>query len=65
MDGIAATAVLRESIPQSSVILLTIYDNVSTRSRAQVAGAAAFVHKSGDIEGLLATIRHAAEQKKN
>ncbi len=63
MDGIAATAVLRKSAPQSAVVLLTIYDNVSTRARAHSAGAAAFVHKSGEIELLLAAIRQAAEQR--
>ena len=62
MDGIAATAVLRKSAPQSAVVLLTIYDNVSTRARAHAAGAAAFVHKSGDIDILLAAIRQTAEQ---
>ena len=40
------------------------YDDVATRARAQVAGAAAFVHKSGEIEVLIATIRRAAEQDK-
>ncbi len=65
MDGIAATAVLHKTAPQSAVVLLTIYDNVSTRARAQVAGAVAFVHKSGDIVSLLATIHHVAEQRKS
>lgn len=63
MDGIAATTILRKSAPQSMVVLLTIYDDLTTRSRALSAGAAAFVHKSGEIEILLATIRQTAEQK--
>ncbi len=64
MDGITATLAMRASIPQSAVVMLSIYDDVSTRARAQAAGAAAFVNKSGAIEVLLATIRQAAEQAK-
>lgn len=63
MDGIAATAVMRASTPQSAVVMLSISDDVSTRARAHAAGAAAFVHKSGAIEVLLATIRQAAQHR--
>src|SRR5437868_12969831 len=58
MDGIEASAVMRASTPQSAVVMLSIYDDVSTR--AHTAGAAAFVNKSGAIEVLVATIRQAA-----
>ncbi len=64
MDGIEATAVLRASTPQSAVVMLSISDDVSTRTRAHAAGAAAFVHKSGAIEVLVAAIRQAAEHRK-
>src|ERR1700687_3195490 len=47
MDGITATFEMRASSPQSAVVMLSICDDVSTRARAQAAGAAAFVHKSG------------------
>ncbi len=60
MDGITATALMRTNIPQSAVVLLSIYDDVSNRARAQAAGAAAFLNKSGAIEVLLSTIRQAA-----
>jgi DNA-binding NarL/FixJ family response regulator len=63
MDGIAATAVMRASTPQSAVVMLSISDDVSTRVRAHAAGAAAFVHKSGAIEVLIATIRQAAQHR--
>jgi DNA-binding NarL/FixJ family response regulator len=63
MDGIAATAEMRASTPQSAVVMLSISDDVSTRARAQAAGAAAFVHKSGAIELLVATIRQAAQHR--
>jgi DNA-binding NarL/FixJ family response regulator len=50
--------------PQSAVIMLSIYEDVSTRARAHAAGAAAFVTKSGAVEVLVATIRQAAEHRK-
>ena len=64
MDGIAATLAIRASIPRSAVVMLSIYDDVSTRARAHAVGAAAFVNKSGAIEVLLATIRQAAQHRK-
>lgn len=64
MDGISATSVMRTSFPQSAVVMLSIYDDGSTRARAYAAGAAAFVNKSGAIEVLLAAIRQAAEYRK-
>lgn len=64
MDGIAAAAMIHVGSPQSAVVMLSIHDDVSTRERTQAAGAAAFVNKNGAIEGLVATIRQAAEQRK-
>jgi len=62
MDGISATAAMREGTPQTAVVMLSIHDDASTRARARMAGAAAFVSKSGEIEVLIATIRLVAEQ---
>ncbi len=64
MDGISATAMIRTSTPHSAVVVLSLYDDASTREQAYAAGAAAFVNKNGEIEALIATIRQAAEQKK-
>ncbi len=61
MDGIATTSVIRASIPQSAVVMLSIYDDVHTRARAKAAGAAGFVEKRGAIETLLAMIRQTAK----
>lgn len=57
MDGIAATAALRALAPQSSVVLLSLYDDVVTRARGQAAGALAFVQKQGTMDALLTAIR--------
>jgi DNA-binding NarL/FixJ family response regulator len=62
MDGIAATAALRRVVPQSAVVILSIYDDAQTRRRAQAAGAVAFVEKRGATDSLLAAIRQAAGQ---
>jgi DNA-binding NarL/FixJ family response regulator len=61
MDGITTTAAMRASSPQSAVVMMSIHDDVHTRARAQAAGAAAFVEKSGTLEVLLATIRQIVE----
>jgi DNA-binding NarL/FixJ family response regulator len=60
MDGISATAALRSVVPQSAVVILTLYDDAATRTRAQEAGAAAFVAKHRMEETLLAEIRRVA-----
>ena len=62
MDGIAATTALRRAVPQSTVVILSIYDDAQTRGRAQAAGAVAFVEKRGATDALLAAIRLAAAQ---
>lgn len=61
MDGITTAEILRSNIPQSAVVMLSIYDDIHTRARAQAAGAAGFVEKRGAIEALLTTIRQTAK----
>ena len=60
MDGIATAEALREVAPQVRVVILTIYDDVASRARAQAAGVAAFVAKHDSVEALLAAIRKVA-----
>jgi DNA-binding NarL/FixJ family response regulator len=61
MDGITTTTALRANTPQSAVVMMSIHDDAHTRARAEAAGAAAFVEKSGTLEVLLATIRQIVE----
>jgi DNA-binding NarL/FixJ family response regulator len=61
MDGIETTTVLRATVTQSTVVILSIHDDQPTRARAQAAGAVAFVEKRGRTEELLAAIRQAAQ----
>ncbi|HZU03057.1 MAG TPA: response regulator transcription factor [Ktedonobacteraceae bacterium] len=63
MDGITTTAALRTTVPQSAVVILSIHDDVLTRTRAQTAGAMAFVEKSGTTEALIVAIRQVAHQR--
>lgn len=63
MDGITTTATLRTTVPQSAVVMLSIHDDVLTRTHARVAGAVAFVEKCGTTEALLTAIRQAAQQR--
>ena len=63
MDGISTTAVLHTTVPQSAVVILSIHDDVLTRTRAQAAGAMAFVEKCGTTEVLITAIRRAAQQR--
>jgi DNA-binding NarL/FixJ family response regulator len=62
MDGIEATATLRRVVPQSAIVILSIYNDAQTRERAQAAGAVAFVEKRGVTDSLLSAIRLAAVQ---
>lgn len=61
MDGIEATAALRQAVSASTVVILSIHDDAQTRRRAQAAGAVAFVEKHGATDSLLAAIRQAAQ----
>ncbi len=60
MDGIMTTEVLHAIMPQITVVLLSLYDDVHTRDRAREAGAAAFVSKQAGDKALLTAIRQAA-----
>lgn len=51
---------LRASQSNCPILLLTLYDNVRLRARAEAAGAAAFVSKHDAIDVLLRTIRDKA-----
>jgi len=55
MDGIEATRQLAILVPRAAVVVLSIHDDPATR--AQAAGAAAFVGKYGGIEPLLEVLR--------
>jgi DNA-binding NarL/FixJ family response regulator len=61
MDGIAATTLIRESIPACAVVMLSMHDGVADRLRAKAAGACAFVAKHDADRRLVEAIRQAAD----
>ena len=63
MDGISAVRTLRAVAPESAVVILSLYDDASTRAGAEEAGAAAFVAKHQVEVTLLAAIRRAASRR--
>jgi DNA-binding NarL/FixJ family response regulator len=60
MDGITTTAKLRAVAPTCAVVILSLCDDAKMRTRAQAAGAVAFVGKQEPGETLLTAIRRAA-----
>ena len=60
LDGIEATAALRDVAPGCAVVMLSMHDDAETRARAREAGAAGFVAKHEIERTLAATIRSAA-----
>lgn len=60
MDGIAATEELRSKLPDCAIVVLSLYDDAATRSRAAAAGAVDFVTKCNMDATLLQAIRGAA-----
>jgi two-component system response regulator DesR len=59
LDGISATARLREISPDCAVVMLSLRDDAETRARARQAGASGFVGKH-DMDGALTTAIRAA-----
>ncbi len=59
MDGIAAVERLKEVLPGTPVVVLSIHDDADTKNRAFQAGAAAFVEKRVLSNRLSAAIRAA------
>jgi DNA-binding NarL/FixJ family response regulator len=57
LGGIDSIPRLREVTPRSKVIILTIYDDPTTRAQAVAAGASAFVAKQDHAEVLLDVVR--------
>lgn len=60
LNGLDATAVVHALRPALPVVILSMHDDVETRARAWVAGAAAFVAKAELESVLLRTIRDVA-----
>lgn len=62
MDGFSTTAALRSKVSKTAVVFLSLYDEAPIRTRAQTAGAAAFVGQKEGVHALLTAIRRVKEQ---
>ncbi len=57
MDGLAATRAIKEELPQTSVLVVTTYDNPDYLFEAVEAGAAGYVLKDAPKSQLLSAVR--------
>ncbi|MEX2080750.1 MAG: response regulator transcription factor, partial [Dehalococcoidia bacterium] len=57
VDGITATSEICRRLEGTSVVVLSLYDDVHTRAKAKAAGAAAFVAKQHMDSGLVDALR--------
>jgi len=62
MDGITTSERLRELVPETGVVILSVYDDAEVQRRARQAGVTVYVPKQGTIEPLLAGIRQVAQR---
>jgi two-component system, NarL family, response regulator DesR len=62
MDGIAAAQQIGAVAPAAAIVVLSLYGDPATRRRAEESGAAAFIAKQGDVQGLITAIRVAARR---
>lgn len=61
MDGIAATKAIHSMLPDTPIIVLSMEDDLMTRTRALAAGATCFLSKFETLTALPDTIRALAE----
>ncbi|TKA06344.1 response regulator transcription factor [Actinacidiphila oryziradicis] len=59
LDGLSATAALRQSLPDCRVLILTTFGRPGYLRRAMDAGASGFLVKDGPVDQLAAAIRRA------
>ena len=57
LDGLSVTERLHRDIPDCAVVILSLYDDLATRERTTLVGAAAFVSKQNPDGELIAAIR--------
>ena len=60
LDGIGATKRIREELPATKVVVLTMHDDVEATRRALEAGAVGYLSKGSSFALVLDTVRKAA-----
>jgi DNA-binding NarL/FixJ family response regulator len=59
VDGLVATRAIREALPDTRVLLVTMYDAPEYASEALRAGAAGYLLKGASRREVLSALRHA------
>lgn len=62
MDGFQLTERLSRDIPDCRMVILSLYDDLQTQTKASQAGASFFVSKQESDDKLIAAIRSAAKK---
>ena len=61
IDGITATEIIREQVPHSQIIILTIQADPNDMRRARLAGARDFLTKPPAVDEMIGAIRRAGD----
>lgn len=61
IDGITATETIKEQVPQSQIVILTVQTDPSYMRRAMLAGARDFLTKPPSVDEMIGAIRRAGE----
>jgi len=59
LDGIRATQIIKKELPETAIVILTIYDEDSNVFQAIKAGAIGYILKDSPIDGALDAVRAA------
>lgn len=60
VDGVEATRRIRETCPDTKVVIVTALQDLSVVARALTAGACGYVPKSGAVDDIVSVVRRAA-----
>ena len=61
IDGITATETIRELVPHSQIVILTVQADPNYMRRAMLAGARDFLTKPPSVDEMISAIRRAGE----
>jgi pilus assembly protein CpaE len=61
IDGITATEMIREQVPHSQIVILTVQTDPNYMRRAMLAGARDFLTKPPSVDEMIGAIRRAGE----
>ncbi len=63
INGVKATAAIAESVPNTRILILTLFDEADDMFSAYKAGARGYLLKSAELDGLIAAIKTVAADR--